>query len=238
MGKLILSFDDSVQAEYEMDKERFTIGRSPDNDIHIDNLAVSGHHAVVLNILNDSFIEDLDSTNGTYVNGKLIKKHALQHGDEIAIGKHTLKYQRAEGEQPEQSFEQTMIIKPGSKSGDSDAPSMDKVNKAIEEAGGDAEPIGEKTKGLPKAKLQVLSGPHAGKELELHKALTTLGRPDVQVAAVTRRAEGFFVVSVDSGKKNEPPKVNGEPLGAQARKLQDNDTIELAGVKMGFYTVD
>ena len=81
MARLILSLDGQVLAEYNMNKERYTIGRLPDNDIRIDNPAVSGHHSLIINILNDSFLEDLNSTNGTYVNGKLIKKHALQHGD-------------------------------------------------------------------------------------------------------------------------------------------------------------
>jgi hypothetical protein len=88
---------------------------------------------------------------------------------------------------------------------------------------------------LPKAKLQVLSGAFAGRELELNKALTTLGRPGVQVAAITRRADGFFIVHVDSGKPNDYPSVNGSGIGEQARKLQDNDVILLAGVKMGFF---
>ncbi len=81
MARLILSLDGQVLAEYNMSKERYTLGRLPDNDVRIDNAAVSGHHALIINILNDSFLEDLNSTNGTYVNGKLIKKHALQHGD-------------------------------------------------------------------------------------------------------------------------------------------------------------
>ncbi|HEY4127946.1 MAG TPA: FHA domain-containing protein, partial [Gammaproteobacteria bacterium] len=114
-------------------------------------------------------------------------------------------------------------------------PSMDSVNKAISDAGG--APIGAdgKAAALPKAKLQVLSGGFAGKELELNKALTTLGRPGVQVAAVTRRADGFFVVHVESGQGQGFPTVNGKEIGAQAQKLADNDVIELAGVKMGFY---
>ena len=77
MARLVLSLDGQVMAEYNMNKERYTIGRLPDNDIRIDNPAVSGHHSLIINILNDSFLEDLNSTNGTYVNGKLIKKHAL-----------------------------------------------------------------------------------------------------------------------------------------------------------------
>ena len=88
---------------------------------------------------------------------------------------------------------------------------------------------------LPLAKLQVLSGAFAGRELELTKALTTLGRPGVQVAAITRRAEGYYIVHVESGKDGDFPLVNGTPIGAQAKKLQDNDVVQLAGVKMGFF---
>jgi len=88
---------------------------------------------------------------------------------------------------------------------------------------------------LPLAKLQVLSGMFAGRELSLTKTLTTLGRPGVQVAAITRRAEGYYIVHVESGKTDGFPLVNGMQIGAQARKLQDNDVIQLAGVKMGFF---
>ncbi len=88
---------------------------------------------------------------------------------------------------------------------------------------------------LPLAKLQVLSGAFAGRELELTKALTTLGRPGVQVAAITRRAEGYYIVHVESGEEGDFPLVNGAPIGAQARKLEDNDVVQLAGVKMGFF---
>ena len=83
--------------------------------------------------------------------------------------------------------------------------------------------------------LRLLSGAFAGRELELNKALTTLGRPGVQVAAITRRAEGYFIVHVDSGKEGDYPLVNGTPIGPQARRLRDNDVIQLAGVKMGFF---
>jgi pSer/pThr/pTyr-binding forkhead associated (FHA) protein len=92
MARLILTLDGQVLAEYNMNKERYTVGRLPDNDIRIDNPAVSGHHSLIINILNDSFLEDLNSTNGTYVNGKLIKKHALQHGDVITCGHHQLRF--------------------------------------------------------------------------------------------------------------------------------------------------
>jgi len=270
MARLILSLDGQTLAEYNMTKERYTVGRLPDNDIRIDNAAVSGHHSLLINILNDSFLEDLNSTNGTYVNGKLIKKHALQHGDVITVGHHQLRYVDDQAQQaPEDEFEKTMVISQPSaqmekqvaqaakaaeaaaqKAAAAHATTANLAAKATpprpapaqapklrkpfsptttQEVDEDAVPV------LPLAKLQVLSGTFAGRELELVKALTTLGRPGVQVAAITRRAEGYYIVHVESGKTDGFPLVNGMQIGAQARKLQDNDVIQLAGVKMGFF---
>ena len=113
MARLVLSLDSQVMAEYNMNKERYTIGRLPDNDIRIDNAAVSGHHSLIINILNDSFLEDLNSTNGTYVNGKLIKKHALQHGDVITVGHHQLRF--VEDDEQQDEFEKTMVIQPSAR---------------------------------------------------------------------------------------------------------------------------
>jgi pSer/pThr/pTyr-binding forkhead associated (FHA) protein len=251
MARLILSLDSQVLAEYNMTKERYTIGRLPDNDVRIDNPAVSGHHSLIINILNDSFLEDLNSTNGTYVNGKLIKKHALQHGDVITIGHHQLRFSdQRDVEQDE--FEKTMVIPSGAHSAEQLARAEKAAAAAASRARSGArapapEPkahtetavgIDPKTapNALPLAKLQVLSGAFAGRELELTKALTTLGRPGVQVAAITRRSEGYFIVHVESGKEGDYPLVNGQPIGAQARKLNDNDVVQLAGVKMGFFT--
>ena len=283
MARLILSLDNQVLAEYNMTKERYTIGRLPDNDVRIDNPAVSGHHSLIINILNDSFLEDLNSTNGTYVNGKLIKKHALQHGDVITIGHHQLRFSDQQAPEVEQDeFEKTMVIPTGQQNADQlakaeaaadravarvaseEARVEDEVAAAVKLDPEDAaaledkeappapkreekvEPVshsatatgidpGMAPNALPLAKLQVLSGAFAGRELELTKALTTLGRPGVQVAAITRRAEGYYIVHVESGKEGDFPLVNGQPIGAQARKLNDNDVVQLAGVKMGFF---
>jgi pSer/pThr/pTyr-binding forkhead associated (FHA) protein len=238
MARLMLSLDGQVLAEYNMNKERYTIGRLPDNDIRIDNPAVSGHHSLIINILNDSFLEDLNSTNGTYVNGKLIKKHAMQHGDVITVGHHQLRFvDSQDGDAEQDEFEKTMVIMPSSQGEDR----IRRVGQAVDQA---AKAVAAKRNfvaapetltALPKAKLQVLSGAFAGRELELTKALTTLGRPGVQVAAITRRSEGYFIVHVDSGKENDYPLVNGLPIGPQARRLNDNDVVQLAGVKMGFF---
>jgi pSer/pThr/pTyr-binding forkhead associated (FHA) protein len=240
MARLILSLDSQVLAEYNMNKERYTIGRLPDNDVRIDNPAVSGHHALIINILNDSFLEDLNSTNGTYVNGKLIKKHALQHGDVITAGHHQLRFvdnQAADNEPDE--FEKTMVIQPSAAMEDrirAVKAEKEPPRPAANGAHANGSPAPQALpQALPKAKLQVLSGAFAGRELELVKALTTLGRPGVQVAAITRRSEGYYLVHVDGGADEEYPLVNGTPIGAQARRLQDNDVITLAGVKMGFF---
>jgi pSer/pThr/pTyr-binding forkhead associated (FHA) protein len=236
MARLVLSLDGQVMAEYNMNKERYTIGRLPDNDIRIDNAAVSGHHSLIINILNDSFLEDLNSTNGTYVNGKLIKKHALQHGDVITVGHHQLRF--VEDDEQQDEFEKTMVIQPSARPVEkvrTAAEAVEKVASPSLAATGKTRALSDGAAALKKAKLQVLSGAFAGRELELNKALTTLGRPGVQVAAITRRNEGYFIVHVDSGKADDFPLLNGSPIGAQATRLNDNDVIQLAGVKMGFF---
>ena len=230
MARLILSLDGQVMAEYNMNKERYTIGRLPDNDIRIDNPAVSGHHSLIINILNDSFLEDLNSTNGTYVNGKLIKKHALQHGDVVTCGHHQLRFVEDDTAQQDE-FEKTMVIQPSARP-------VEKVRAAMAasaDATASRRTLGNGTPAMKKARLQVLSGAFAGRELELTKTLTTLGRPGVQVAAITRRSEGYSLVHVDADTPENFPLVNGAPIGATARKLVDNDVIQLAGVKMGFF---
>jgi pSer/pThr/pTyr-binding forkhead associated (FHA) protein len=227
MARLVLSLDGQVLAEFRMNKEHFTIGRQPDNDIRIDNGAVSGHHSRIINILNDSFLEDLGSTNGTYVNGKLVRKHALQHGDVVTIGHHQMRFVEEDEQQDE--LERTVVIQPSARP-------VEKVQTAtaavpVEASADAARPL---TAGPRKARLQVLSGQFAGKEIELNKALTTLGKPGVQVAAITRRAEGFFIVHVESARPDDFPLLNGAPIGVHAARLSDNDVIQLANVKMSF----
>ena len=275
MARLILSLGGQVMAEYNMNKERYTIGRLPDNDVRIDNPAVSGHHSLIINILSDSFLEDLNSTNGTYVNGKLIKKHALQHGDVITVGHHQMRFVEgaADEESTKDEFARTMIIDnsqaaaqavaqaeqaTGARTAGQHAATgrqtgagvghMDTVRSAAAEtiktgaaktmksdaaktAKVDSAPVPTPA---PIGKVQVLNGTFAGREVDLSKALTTLGQPGVQVVAITRRNEGFFIVAVEN-KKGGPPSVNGEPLSHKARKLADNDVVELIGIKMGFF---
>lgn len=251
MAKLVLSMETTVLKEIPLTKERITIGRKPHNDIQIDNLAISGEHAVVITILNDSFLEDAGSTNGTFVNGQSIKKHFLQNGDTIELGKYRLKYV---SEVPQQTssadFEKTMILRPGA----AQKPAAEPPPAAHGTAApppvpppAHAAPGHEATSAgmaprppvpppaapaLPLGAIQILSGGNAGKEMELTKTLTTLGKPGVQVAVIARRPHGYFLTHVEGASF---PVVSGKTLDAQAHQLMDHDVIELAGIKMEFF---
>ncbi len=234
MAKLILSMDGLVLKEITLTKERTTIGRKPHNDIQIDNLAVSGEHAVIVTILNDSFLEDLGSTNGTLVNGQPIKKHFLQPNDVIELGKYKLKYiNEAPKAAAAADFEKTMVLRPGSmpKPASTPAPvqtsaaSASVATAAIAPAPAPAAPARQ-------GAIQLLSGANVGRELLLTKALTTLGKPGVQVAVITRRPQGYFITHVEGANF---PVVNGKTLDAQAHPLNDHDVIEIAGTKMEFF---
>lgn len=229
MAKLIVTDSSGVTKDVPLNKERVTIGRAPDNDIPLNDKAASGHHAVVITILQDSFLEDLDSTNGTLVNGKQVAKHPLSNNDVISIGRNTLKYQ-GEGKGDEDDFEKTMILKPGQFGAAFDS----SVQKAA--AGSPVASAPAAAAAAPMVgKLKVSSGPSAGKELVLTKALTTLGKPGEQVAAITRRADGFYIVHVGGqGGGIKRPVVNGKEIDVQAVKLNNNDEITLAGTKMNF----
>ena len=243
MAKLILSMDGLVLKEINLSKERTTIGRKPHNDIQIDNLAVSGEHAVIVTILNDSFLEDLGSTNGTLVNGQPIKKHFLQPNDVIELGKYKLKYiNEAPKVAAAADFEKTMVLRPGSmpKAAPAAAPAAPKADddRTVKNAGGAAPaaapPPAAAAPAIParQGAIQLLSGANVGKELILTKALTTLGKPGVQVAVITRRPQGFFITHVEGASF---PVVNGKTLDAQAHPLNDHDVIEIAGTKMEFF---
>jgi pSer/pThr/pTyr-binding forkhead associated (FHA) protein len=276
MAKLILSMDGLVLKEIPLSKERTTIGRKAHNDIQIDNLAVSGEHAVIVTILNDSFMEDLGSTNGTLVNGNPVKKHFLQNNDVIELGKYKLKFIQEAGAQPAAAaadFEKTMVLRPSAMKaaaeqakagGASGAQAAQAARQAALQAVGTAAQaagISEKPAtpasapaapahaapahaaapaavplppkpSQPLGAIQLLSGGNAGKELELAKPLTTLGKPGVQVAVLTRRPQGYFITHVEGAQR---PTVNGQAIGSAPHALKDHDLVEIAGIKMEFF---
>lgn len=226
MSKLILSLDGKTIRECQLDKERILIGRKSGNDIQIDDVAVSGEHAVVITILNDSFLEDLGSTNGTKVNGKPVKKCFLQKSDVIEIGKYKLAYIHEAVPRPAPDYEKTVVLRPA-------AP----VAMIPASVAAPAEPAPPPPPSQPAARqsaaaIQLLTGPSAGRELDLVKNLTTLGKPGVQVAVITRRPQGFFITHVDGER---PPVLNGKAIGLQPHPLRDHDILELLGIKMEFF---
>jgi pSer/pThr/pTyr-binding forkhead associated (FHA) protein len=259
MAKLILSMDGLVLREIPLDKERITMGRKPHNDIQIDNLAISGEHAVIITLLNDSFLEDLNSTNGTYVNGQPIKKHFLQSGDVVELGKYRLKYvNEVAPEQITAEYEKTTVLRPdgarstveqaaGKTFGETQTggrvtdpgvvPSLTETSPHALTATtpprsmtATAPPSGTAAK---VAMIQILTGGNAGKELELTKTLTTLGKQGVQVVVIARRPQGYFMTHVEGAKC---PVVGGQSLVAnKPHPLNDHDIIELGGVKMEFF---
>lgn len=242
-AKLILSLNGIVLKECPLDKERVTIGRKTFNDITIDNLAVSGEHAVVETLSNDSFLEDLGSTNGVIVNGAEIKKHFLQHNDVIEIGRHKLVYINEQQTPAVDNFTKTVLVRPTGKQTSQETGVREKTEKSLSafsvqdqkntQSWSRSQPaIVPSPPPAPTTMIQILTGPNAGKELTLVKSLTTLGKPGVQVAVITRRPHGFFITHVEGAKF---PLLNGQALNDQPHLLQDHDVIELAGIKMEFY---
>ncbi|MEO5659748.1 MAG: FHA domain-containing protein [Polaromonas sp.] len=191
MPKMIISLDGVVLKEIQLTKDRTSMGRRPYNDIVIDNLAVSGEHAVLLMSGSDGQIEDLNSTNGTYVNGKSVKKQLLRNDDVVEIGKYRIQY--INESQP--------------------------ASAATPDAGAS----------VINAAIKVMSGTAAGREMALVKAVTTIGKPGVAVAAITRSPQGYLVAHVEGAK---PPLLNGVAVGTEAVALQNGDMIELAGTQM------
>jgi pSer/pThr/pTyr-binding forkhead associated (FHA) protein len=188
MPKMIISLDGVVLKEVQLTKDRTSLGRRPYNDIVIDNMAVSGEHAVLQMSESEAYIEDLNSTNGTYVNGKTVKKQLLQNDDIVEIGKYKIQY----------------------------------INEAQQAATGAV---------VVNAAIKVMSGPAAGREMALVKPVTTLGKPGVAVAAITKRPKGFVIAHVEGTSQ---PMLNGVAVGTEAVALNHGDRIDLAGTQMQF----
>lgn len=270
MAKLVLSLDGVVLKEHDLTKERTTIGRKPHNDIQIDNLAISGEHAVIVTILNDSFLQDLDSTNGTQVNGRPVKKHFLQDKDTIEMAKYKIQYSscaaapantenyqetlvlRSEDEAPAGSHARannsqgsSLVSRPAPPTSEPE-PKKEEVTTGLQKPVGSAtglqKAVGTKT-GLPgssgtrtgfrgSAGIQFLTGSGAGREIEISKNLTTLGKPGSHLAVIARRKNGYFLTHVEG---DAFPLINGKSLDAKAHPLASHDIIELGGVKMEFF---
>jgi hypothetical protein len=225
MAKLILSENMRILDEFPLDRDCITIGRRGDNDIQIDDRAVSGYHCQILTVLNDSFLEDLQSTNGTYVNSKRITKHALHNGDIIILGVHQLQYENelASGED-EDHYDKTMVIRPTLRPQN---PQGDKLSGVAETDGKPGSPR--------RGQLKILNGTNKDKLFPLTRAMTTLGKPGQQVAAITRRGDKYVIIGVEADADNRYPIVNDSPVSARSIALNEGDVIQLNGIRMVFH---
>jgi len=222
MPKMIVSIDGVVIREVQVTKDRTSVGRRPYNDVVIDNLAVSGEHAVLQMSGNEVYLEDLNSTNGTFINGKAVKKQLLSDSDMVEIGKYKIKY-----------LSDTV-------SGAADKAAMgpsSAVDLSLTSPSGSATailPVDESGAAGP-ASIKVLSGAAAGREVTLVKVVTTIGKPGVAVASITRRPQGFVVAHVEGSNK---PTLNGIAIGTEPVLLSHGVVLELAGTKMQFVQQD
>jgi len=224
MATLILSTDGLVLKELNLDKDRITIGRKSSNDVQIDNPAISGEHAAIVTLQESSFLEDLDSTNGTIVNGKTIKRHALRHDDVIEIGKYRIKYLNEAGAAPRKEK------KPITQSQISEfvpAPTETLIASLNTSGSGSVYGTINRAHGL----LRIISGPKAGLELPLNRPELTLGKPGQQVARIEHKAHGYTISHVEGS----PIIVNDKAhSGGGKHALRHLDQIEIQNVKMLF----
>ncbi|QXL83993.1 FHA domain-containing protein [Comamonas sp. NLF-1-9] len=199
MPSLVFLLDAAVVNEIELVKPRTTLGRRPNNDIVIDNLTVSGEHAVLHMQGHAVEVEDLQSTNGTFVNGQPVERQLLRDGDQVIIGNYEVRF--ADARQRFASTPQPAMAAPAAP-----APAAQS------------------------ALVRVLTGPGAGREVQLTKVVTTLGKPGESVASITHRPHGYVLAQVDG---NTPPSVNGQSV-TEPRALVHGDRIRLADVEMEF----
>lgn len=204
MSKLVLTHDGAVIKEFALDKERLTIGRKPSNDIHIDDPTISGEHAAIL-MLQHAYVEDLNSTNGTSLNGKPVTKRQLMNGDLIKIGRHEFKFI----DETVNEFERTVMISPQKNKKD-----------VIEPA--------------KKYQVSIISGPKTGEVIALSKPYTTLGSPGGQVAVIAKRGSKFYLMPMSGTINAKPPLLNNTAIGVKSELLSTGDRIEVSGTQLEF----
>ena len=218
MGKLVVSLDGVVIKEVQITKDKTTLGRRPYNDIVIDNLAVSGEHAV-LQMAGARRLHRRPEQHQRHLHQRQgVKKQLLQHNDTVEIGKYKIKYLVEDGT----DYEKTMIMKPGSFPG---------ACPGRMRRSGSRPTSARSAAAVTPAAIKVLNGAAAGREVNLTKVVTTVGKPGVQVASITKRPGGYVFAHVEGSSR---PTVNGNPLVGESVSLKNGDVIELAGTQMQF----
>jgi predicted component of type VI protein secretion system len=226
MAKLIVKLNNDVLDHIEIKQGDMKVGRKPGCDVVLDNLAVSGEHANIFTIGDDSFIQDLNSTNGTFINNKRITKHHLHNGDQVVIGKHTLVYftdQPTATERPTEEFAKTVIINPT------------RVEPAAPPRAPAARPAVAPPAPAPKPQQHVGQGSlvivGSNKRLDLVKNVTSIGKTGKRSGTITRHDDGYVLQAGD----DEPIKLNGRPVTHEGTRLKNGDIIDVGGTRLQFY---
>jgi len=218
MAKLILTLDGAVIREYEIDKDSISVGRKHGNDIQLNDLTVSGRHALITVMGEHTYVDDLGSTNGTLLNGARIAKSQLKHGDTIQTGNYQFTFFCEE----ENDYEPTMFIRAEIE----DTQIIDTSSASI------------MAKGERLAGVRIMNGPMAKKVLELRKPFNTLGFNGNKLAMISRNVDGYTISAIKAGNaKNagESPLLNKHPISLEPVTLNDRDILELADTKMEFF---
>jgi len=228
MAKIILKFNDVVIDQIVIKQGDMNIGRRPGSEILLDNMAVSGNHASIFTIGEDSFVQDMNSTNGTFVNNKRIAKHHLENNDVITIGNHSLTYINEKAVKSGADFAKTVIINPH------------KQEEMLAQAGKEAAASAKAPSPSPSpvsdtrlGSLFILSGANNGKRIDLTSAVTNLGRAGKRAGVISRSGHGRYVLL--PGDNNEAPRLNGVKVSASGEELKNGDVIEAADSRMQFY---
>lgn len=225
MAKMILKFNDVVIDQIVLKQGDMNIGRRPGSEILLDNMAVSGNHASIFTIGEDSFVQDLNSTNGTFVNNKRISKHHLEHNDVITIGNHSMTYLNEKAVKSGPDFAKTVIINPHKQE-----EMLAQAGKAAASSAKEPSPPAIDTR---LGSLFILSGANNGKRIDLTSSVTNLGRAGKRAGIISRAGNGRYILL--PGDNNEAPRLNGVKVSASGEELKNGDVIEAADSRMQFY---
>ncbi len=221
MAKLIMTLDGAIIREFMIDKDSISIGRKHGNDIQLNDLTVSGRHALITVMNESTYIDDLGSTNGTLLNGSRVAKSVLSHGDLVQVGNYQFTYFEDENE----VYEPTMFLR-----AEIEDTQIMEVNP----------PKDTDVKGAPLAGVKILNGPLKTKILELRKPFNTLGFNGIKMAMIARTNDGYTLTAIKNTKlrrANDVPVVNGKQVGDDPVTLKSHDVIELTGTQMEFFFI-
>ena len=218
MEKLVVIGEDGVTQEYSLSQRIIRLGRDRANDLCLEDKSVSRHHASVVKVFEEYFLQDEKSTNGTRLNGQEVHKHILKHGDEIEIGKYRLRFIEDAMEQAEDNLDKTVVINPTSNK---------YQHQRTEEIQHQPTTASDKNP----ARIRFLSGPSQGELKTVDRAFFTIGKPGGDLVLINRRHTGYFLLKMGG---DSPPRVNGQAVRAGGVKLNDGDRIQLGELDLEF----